>query len=352
MTKERWTRKEELIAYVEDNLRRLEAGEIIRLPTYQSLAEQFGYAGNPSVYMLLKRKGIRLKNYAPPYKLPGPSSDLAWFLGTLSSGGSVRLIQGWTWLANTNEAVLEKFRLIGERLFSLNANKITAGGERSWGGSQPGYQFNSVKIARFLGDLREDSWARTILYQHPWVVDDSKYTWGFINGFFEERGSVHINETPYKTQHRIRVSTPSPNGASLLAEMLVRQGLEYPSVQYEFRSGERVKGVRVQNLRDIRLFAQNIHSVVPEKEEALECLRYRVPLTGHYDHKPKYTTERLIEEWKKVSNALDGNPTAKKIRNLRKDGKTEISDMTYAARFGQGNFVKAREELERIIKES
>lgn len=352
MPPERTDRRTQLIAYTREEIQKLEAGEITRLPTHQYLADQFGYKSDAGVYRALERQGIKLKEYAPPYKLPEPSADLAWFLGVSSAGGSVRLASGWIWLANTHENVLERYKLLGERLFSLNAHKISAGGEESWGGSQPGYQFNSVRAARFLGDLREDSWARTILSQHSWIVDDSKYTWGFINGFFEERGHVYIDETPHKTQHRIKLSTPTPNEASLLAEMLVRQGLEHPSIQYEFRLGERVKGVRVQNLRDIRLFTQNVHSVIPEKEEALEYYRARFSLRGHYDHQLKYTNERLIEEWKKVCDTLDGNPTARKIKKLKKDGETEISEMTYADRFGQGNFVKAREELERIIRES
>lgn len=352
MTPEKSERRTQLLKYVQEEIQKLEAGKITRLPTYQELADQFGYKSDVSAYQLLARQGIKLKEYIPPFRLPESSADLAWVLGILSAGGSVRLVSGWIWLANTHENVLEKYKLLGEKLFSLNAHKISSGGEKSWGSSQPGYQFNSVKVARFLGDLREDSWTRTILSQHPWVVDNSRYTWGFINGFFEERGSVYINEKPYKTEHRIKISTPSPNEANLLAEMLVRQGLEYPSIQYAFRGGERVKGIRIQNLRDIRLFAQNVHSVIPKKEEALEYLRNKFPLPGHYAHQPKYTTEKLIEEWKKVCDTLNGIPTARKIKNLKRDGTTTVSEMTYAQRFGHGSFVKAREELERIINES
>lgn len=52
-----------------------------------------------------------------------------------------------------------------------------------------------------------------------------------------------------------------------------------------------------------------------------------------------------------MSRELGRVPTIHDIDMFRKDGKTEISGAAFAYRFGQRSFVKAREELERIIKE-
>lgn len=337
-------RKKELIAYTEDNIQRLEAGEITSLPTYKEIADQFGYADDTSVYTMLKRRGIKLREYAPSYKLPAPSSDLAWFLGIVSAGGYVNLgKEGTIQLENVHENLLENYRLLGERLFSLNVHKMPI--ERESGKSWLRYEFYNTRVARFLGDLRRDCWARTILSMHPWIVDNSQYAWGFINGFFDKKGTVYTDKKTH-----INISIPSPSGASLLAEMLVKQGLEHPTIHYTpDLSNERVMSVQIHNLRGVRLFAQNVHSLVPEKEAALEYCRTRFSLSGRYDNQPKYTRERLIEEWRKISDVVGKSPSSTEIQALTRAKETEISALTFARRFGGGSFIKAREILERII---
>lgn len=268
-------RKTQLLAYVQENIQQLEAGEITRLPTYQELADRFGYRSTKSPYDLLKKFGIKLREYTPPYKLPAPSADLAWWLGIVSTGESVNFgYHGAVSLEDTHENILEKFKMIGERLFLLNAYKKNA--EEESDKTSYRYKFYSVKTIGFLGDLGRDLWARTILSQHPWVIANSRYTWSFINGFFEKRGSIYTNERRNKGGHAIYISTPSQSGANLLTEMLVRQGLEDPSVLYVLQSKDAIiEGIEIQNLSDIRLFAQHIHSVVPEKEATLEYFRTR-----------------------------------------------------------------------------
>lgn len=343
-------RGEQLLGYVQDSIRKLETGEISRLPIAQELADRFSYENRYSIYSSLRNRGIRLGDYEPPYKLPEPSADLGWFLGVLSAGGTTNQGSGRVRLTNTHENVLEKYKQIGENLFLLNVHKISSEKQSGWS-TRPsfGYRFHSTKVARFLGDLRRESWASTILSSHPWVVDDPKYTWGFINGFFEERGKAY---TLNRTNQHITIFTSSTNGANLLLEMLVRQDLGQPSINYDYISPVEIKkvvGVSIYNLRDMKLFAQHVHSEVPEKETALEYFRNRT----RFSTKPDlYTREKLIQEWKDISNELGRTPTHYDIRKLKKAGKTEISAGTYSYRLGQGSFVKAREELERIIREA
>lgn len=338
-------KREPLIQYVLSEIRRLQKGEITRLPTYQNLADQFGYKSPSSLYAFLKRRDLilgYLKTSENTCNIPKPSADLGWFLGVLSAGGSVDQNNGRILLTSAHENVLEKYRLIGERLFLLNAHVKPKSG---WSGF--GYEFDGVRVAKFLGDLRNEYWARTILSLHPWVVDNPVYTWGFINGFFEKRGRVYTYEA--RNKHLLVLWTSSRIGANLLVEMLAGQGLNTPGIRNTQKPSERVRGVTITNLRDINLFAQHVHSVVPEKEACLEYYRNIDPSEAIPGR--RYTREEMIEEWRWMINELGRNPVYLDICEFRNQGKTKISELTYAKRFGEGSFPKAREELERIIQE-
>lgn len=331
-------KRNQLIEYLRESIQRLEAGEITRLPSGRELANQFGY--NPQqAYSVLRREGIKLSQYIPPYRLPEPSADLAWFIGILSAGGSVELNRGRIKLENVHDDVLNNYALAGERLFSLNVHKRQDGTR---------YEFNSKKAARFLGDLRGEFWASTILSSHPWIVYNQKYTWGFINGYFEEKGKIYKG-TSKNPKYFVRISTASQGGANLFIEMLTRVGIQHPYIEYDYRWDDPARSLAIHNVRDIRFFTQYVHSNIPEKESALEYCRTTLSLRS--TSAPKYTEERLIEEWQKIKKEAGRIPTLYIIRKLREERRTEISEGTYGYRFGQGSFVKAREELERIIRE-
>lgn len=353
MSPEKSNRGEKLLGYVQENIRRLEAGEITRLPTSKELAHQFGYRNSSSPHGFLKRRGLWLGKYESFLKPPDPSMDLSWFLGILSAGGSVSLGNTSSRIAllSDHENLLEKFKLIGEKLFSLDVHRLQNDTrEKSWG--KLGYAFYGKKLASFLGDLSRDSWAKTILTVHPWVIDNQTYRWGFINGFFEKRGRVFIYRRPNDSHNLLTLSTPSQSGANLLLDMLVRCGLKYPGTrsnidQNGFRS---VEAVAISNMRDIWLFAQNVHSAVPEKESDLE--QYRIIDLGESVTGRIYSTNEVIDEWKIIRQELQRMPKYNDVNYLRKEGKVTISPGVYAKRFGGGSFVKAREELERIIREN
>lgn len=293
---------------------------------------------------MLRRRGIKLRDYEPPYRLPEPSSDLAWFLGVLSAGGNIDLTKGRMNLGSIHAGILEKYKLIGERLFSLNARRIP---NTKWG---YGYEFNSVKATRFIGDLGYDSWAQTILSTHYWIAENPIYCWGFITGFFDKKGRSYSYEPSDKLHSRITLATKSRSGAGLLSELLIRGGIENPNIHYATQSSEEVKDVAIFNLNDTIWFAQHVHSQVPEKERVLEYYRSGSDLRRPKCGRPQtYTTEELIDEWKGIKNTAGGDLTSWSLGKLVKEGKTKISGSTYANRFGQGSFVKAREELERII---
>lgn len=346
MSKERSERGKKLVAYVQDNIRRLEEGEITRLPTLKELAHHFGYSNSSSPHNFLARRGIWLGKYESYFQLPHPSIDLSWFLGVLSAGGHLNLNKGEINLTNAPQSVLEKYRIVGERLFPINIRRIRKKSEDRRDVSSN--NFSNVKAARFLGDLRSKSWAETIQAQHPWLITTPAYIWGFIQGFFDESGGIYTYERAHKWDHRITLSCASHRGAGLLTEMLVRGGIKNPSIDYETKTAEKVNAVTIYNLKDIQYFAKHVHSVVPEKERGLEYYR-----TGIFaSRRPLiYTNERLIQEWCYIRRELNHDPSSHEIVLFQKAGKTRISPMAYAKRFGSGSFIKAREELERIIRE-
>ena len=64
-----------------------------------------------------------------------------------------------------------------------------------------------------------------------------------------------------------------------------------------------------------------------------------------------YTDDELITEWVRIKEKLGKPPTYKDLRMLRTREELICATQTFSNRFGDGSFVSARENLERIVAE-
>ncbi|MAG59398.1 hypothetical protein CMO96_01225 [Candidatus Woesebacteria bacterium] len=328
--------RERLLNHVQSEIGLLQTGQIDRLTSMAQLGIEFGYAENTihrylrDANLLEERKTARLES---KIRIP-PSYNLAWMIGVLACGCTVR-DNGLMELASKDRPLLLAFKSRGEDVFKKNATRQNKN-------SLPGYQtmrFGSKKIVGFLGELGREGWTETVRDRHDWILKNDSYVWGFLEGVFETRGWCSINSRV------IGLTTTYQNVANFLAELLVKSGIEHPDFQHHGAMREGIIGVRLQRLNDLRRFAENVHSVVPEKEERLEQCRRLVSRRGYH---AIYTDQEIIDDWKFATELLGRSLTTTEYKRLDREGKVQCGLVTLCKRFGSGSFPKARENLNRI----
>ncbi|MBI2442860.1 MAG: hypothetical protein HYV40_03045 [Candidatus Levybacteria bacterium] len=341
-------RAQDLVDAAREELLDFQTGRTSQLSSYVDLSERFGYKYKTGARVLLQRSGLAEKRKSAEREIKQdltPSEELAWMLGILSAGGVVAKT-GEISLSCEHEGPLSQFRLYGEGLFQINAaTRMTYKKARGKILERPTVSFYDLERARSLGDLRRSQWPETLVSQHKWLLDQQKYLWKFVEGFFEEKGSVTVRRE--NTIGEIILSTSSIEAAFFLTDLLVSLGLNRPTVG-RAKQGTIITGVRLQNLEDIRAFSNNVHSTIQKKEDALDYYRNRESRRGKT---VKYKTDDVIAEWKRITQLVGHSPTITEINKLRRQGDTSYSTNMYAKRFGEKSFVKARENLERIIAE-
>ncbi len=276
-------RAEQVKNFARGEIDKYSRGEITVVPTWQKVADLFGYRGGNSAprEVVLKaglidkwreiqmntgrRSGLKVPEDQTE-KLT-PSRNLAWMIGVLSCQGYVEPIGDAFSVDSVDTQFLEAFKSTGEELFKIN------GQWRFKRGVRKGVIFYSKSIVRKLGDLRKTQWPNTIRNSHTWILNNSHFGWAFLQGAFDRVG--HINDLETSHDYRADLSTDDLMCANFLADLLVRLGVENPRLDYEKQGNERVrlKGITVERVNDIRKIALNIHSAIAIKEQRLELYR-------------------------------------------------------------------------------
>lgn len=327
-----------LVNFVRDEAEGFKRGEVTHISSNEELRRQFGYSNASSFYRLLGREGLiqerkRLIMERGRERLM-PSPDLAWMLGILAGGGYVMPENGAIGFTGREEHLLEAFKTTAEGLF--NTNVFISSDEKNKGDEEKRYQrahFHSTSIARALGDLRRNQWPQTLTEKHSWILDNPSYIWKFLNGFFEVRGHI--------TSRGIIFTSSYLDIGNTLIDLLTRVGIDNPRFQAKGRTIKEIQGVGLHNLRDQKLFAQNISSKIPLKEQRLD----------HYRKKEISVNTRgdFIEEWKRLKKLLGHLPNSSEILELGRQGQTRFHYTSYSNRFGKGSYKKASEYLEKVI---
>lgn len=371
MKLERFERKRSLINFVKEENARFEAGEILGVSTNEELRMRFGYARVSSFYPILRQENLLQER---KYLLLGkgrerliPSRELAWVLGVVASGGNTNKY-GAVSLSGKEEEFLQVFKDKTERLFQVNTIvrplRMCADGK-----IYQSARFSNMDIARALGDLRRFCWPQTLMDRHSWIFSNNHYLWGLIEGIFETRGYISGHKA-------INFSSYYLNVANFIANVLSKAGIQSPYIKTSNTTREGVSGVGISNQRDMRFFAQNVYSVISQKESSLDFFRTsevqterkrRLPKTGRIkkivlikEVKPlkevkhqfdiaKLTTiinlalshgaftvsqSQMLLEWLRLTESLGRTPSSCLIAKLKKEGNTPFAVDTYAYNFG------------------
>lgn len=213
---------------------------------------------------------------------PMPSRNYAWILGALSGGGYVDTKRGTIRMICSNDQFIKEFGIIAEQVFQVNAYTRPYK-EKSL---KTEIHYGSLNISS-IGSLTKKDWPDTIIHKHPWVLGNTLYSCGFLEGYFDTSGAIVFESRGFKKgkqkrKWRIHLYTIYPEAVSLLADILTRVGIESPKQLHSSPSHSKdstecnllkIAGVRISKAVDIRNFALNVHSKVPEKEEKLNSLR-------------------------------------------------------------------------------
>lgn len=276
-------------------------------------------------------------------KLIIPSNDWAWMLGLLSGGGGISE-QGQISLVSSNDHLINVYKSRGERLFHLNARAIPY----EFGSVNYYYRFQNKSLAVEIGDLRRNIWSETIKNKHNWILDNSNYSWRFFEGYFETRGSIN---TKAHTR-RINLHTKYIGTANFLTEFLARLGINSPTISHDKEAREGVSGVTIYRIDDLQRVANNIHSIIPNKEEKLRLLR-QIEISNLRSANPQPSYQELIREWIYLYKLIGHFPSEGEVERLLKEGETRFHSDVYIYRFGRfegkRNYTKARERLKEIF---
>lgn len=303
------SRAKELITFARTEVEKFHSREIDRIST------------NEERRKIKKERGLR----GEEEKTIFPSREWAWMIGVLAGGGNINLKNRAINITGYDNNFLQIIKSTGERLFGNNA-RCDDMRKKEDGSVYKILSLHNRSISRQLGDLRRDKYFQTIIEKHRWIIENTNYTWGFLEGIFDTRGKVN------KTQGVI-LSTTYPEIANFLSELLVRLDIKNPRTRYKTKSHEDIVGLGLYNKRDVKLFAQNVYSRRPEKEDILNFFRQT-----ESKRKERITVDNRIEviqEWVRLTRLLGHIPRSHEISNLRKDRKTKFSTSMYINRFGK-----------------
>lgn len=283
--------------FVNIELDRFKTGELSRISSDRDLMNLFGYSTPLPLRNTLKVGGLVLERDHIMMELTrrslAPSVELAWMLGVLTVGGYVDHIKfKEITLYHQDQSLLGAFKTKGEKLFHCSPEETKK--DRPDGTHYRFVRFRNRFAAQILGDLRETQWPETMVTKYNWISSKSDYIWGFLEGFFEIRGSIDP-----KHRHEITIIATLFSHASYIKSLLEQAGIL--TARFEKGKGRRdgIQGIVMSETGGIKKFVQNIHSVRETKESLLESYRSYQP-ARRYSRFVDPEKDTLLEEYEKT----------------------------------------------------
>ena len=277
-----------------------------------------------------------------------PSTELAWMMGVLAVSGSINNAdhKGKISFYMLHSSLYDVLKSRGERLFGVNAHMSYYESRKS-----PILSFKTGFYGEAMGNFARDAWVDTISNQHNWVLKNDRYILSFLEGAFNVRG--YFFKSPRQKYDSLRISTAYRVAANFLSELMVRVGVEDPSIATKSYTREGIRGIAITSLRDIKHFAEHIHSMDPNLEKKL--VFYRDLDLEH--NKVMLSQDRIIpieavlREWIRITRILNHPPLRFEIKRLYKLGLTEFGDWVYPLKFDDSgskkNFGRAKKNLDK-----
>ena len=339
---ERGDRARRLNEYVQQEIEEFSRGERASFTPNENLRQMFGYPFRTMVVRDLTQSGIglqrrELQRQSAEVRLDG-SMELAWVLGVLSGKGFIDPSHAEVSLSTPHEDFAHAFKTRAEPVFKANARidpKVNQPSEETK------VTFRSRFLSRAIGDFSADHWVDTIREQYSWVLTDAKFNWSYLAGLFDAVGYPRA----IPRFRRVEFISTYLKSCNFIAEALVRAGIQNPTFKVDNSTREDVKGVGIYNAADLKLFAENVHSTVAEKEKVLDQIRnWEV---GKRVVTVKTQPDEVVEERRRLREMLGHSPKWQDIDELRKQGITRFSRGPYLRIFGEGNNHNlARQRLE------
>lgn len=287
----------------------------------------------------LRRDRERKQRQAELDQALQPSRELAWVLGILGVGGNVNLENGSITLSSSIQTLQDAYINTAGNLFRTNLTWQTISSES---GEYQIPQFNNTLIARRLGDLRRSNWPTTITEKHSWLIENQDYIWSFLSGIFDDKGLFSGTNS-----HELIIPTSYRPVANFITKLMVDVGIQNPAILKRSRGKDGVQSVAICNIKDLKIFANNVHSVIPTKEQQLECIR--INNTRKSRATPQMDENEMIVEWRRLYELLGHPPNVTDINELRYEGNTKWSAGVYARVFGATRTNKGRSYKQALV---
>ncbi len=326
----RLERQNSLVQHTQKELEQFQSGLISRLSSTKDLAREFYYTPD-TVRVILRESGINPKRKAAvevrEKQKFAPSGELAWILGVVAGGGHVgrREIE----VFSKDDAVLKEFSLLAGRIFDVNIKE-----------SSHSASFYGRNLAVNLGDLKNDTFPKTIQTLHSWVLESTDYCWKFLAGYFEVKGSIK------EKKPRITFNSHYLLVNQFLADLLLQVGINRVIRLRKINTKEGLVGVQISNTEDLKTFSNHIHLVNTAKEKILEKFRgFQVRKEAEI-----HSEKDLLDEYVRIKSLLGYPPKRTEVRDLFKRGATKFGPHAYeywfAIKHKEKGFIKARERIE------
>lgn len=347
-------RVKNLVDFIRQENNQFKTGELQSLTQRSDLAQRFGYRDNSGVLYVLKTYGLleernTLEKQSKRVEI-SVSNESAWMLGVLAGGAYIKTTIPIACSINSGEKdneFIEKFIPIGEHFFQTNAY-ISYGNSEERRSATKDVRFYNANVISSLGDLRRDYWKETVQTRFDWILQNSQYSWSFLEGLFERTGNIGKRVIDKGGRLQLEFFTKNLNNATFLIELLVNLGISEPAISYEDIKKQKIRSIKITNIADMKIFANHIHSIVPEREELLKAYRQLDP-EKERDTK-QVSDEEALKEYEYLVRVLGPNLTLSQIDRLRRDNRTKYSSGIYR-RFGNGVFLIAQENLKRRLAE-
>ncbi|MEK7571837.1 MAG: LAGLIDADG family homing endonuclease [Patescibacteria group bacterium] len=283
-----------------------------------------------------------------------PSRDVAWFLGALTgTRGSVDTTRGRGQVSfvskDANDPVSVAFKETGEALFGDESGSKRSHVRRLPSGAIAiGFYFGKTELDA-LGDFRKAETAQTVEQRYGWVFSE-QYLRSFASGIFDSGGSVRVIDI----KKDIRFSTLSQEYALLLEKVLRNLGINDINVFRRDSTSSLKYIVAIQKMAGLRIFAEKVTSIDPEKQHKLDEIR------SFKERKKIISTpesaQEIFGEWVKIRGLLSEGkvPTTSDIARLRANDRTKFQQSVYTKFFGDQDggernaFSAARDRLEAL----
>lgn len=189
-------------------------------------------------------------------------------------------------------------------------------------------RYSSRDVVARLGNLTPDEFGTRALRDYPWLFNDENMTWHFLEGLFDERGNI-VNRS-------LVVFTTSQVFGDFIKGVLSNAGAQDLK---EVRNNTGLTRIYTRDHDSLKLFAANIHSSDPAKEQKLDELR-------KHEFKVKSPYE-ILDIWKAISQNLGRPAQLSDIEANYREKKIPWSPSLFKRFFG-GSYSEANHQLKKL----